>query len=92
MSNKLQEAGISWTIIGAQTRPTVYPEISWVQSIVEAADRAGAKVFLKDNLGPLIDSNPRSDRLLMPFSFWNEGGLVKGFQLRQEMPDHYQGK
>ena len=50
----LRDAGIDWLIIGAQTRPTVYPKIEWVQEIVEAADRAGVKVFLKDNFRPLL--------------------------------------
>jgi len=47
--------GINWVIIGAQTKPTVYPRIEWVQEIVEAADKAGIPVFLKDNLKPLLD-------------------------------------
>ena len=54
MPNKLEEAGISWLIIGAQTKPTVYPKIEWVGEIVEAADKVGVKVFLKDNLRPLL--------------------------------------
>jgi len=50
-----KEVGISWVIIGAQTKPTVYPKIEWVREIVEAADKAGAKVFLKDSLIPLVE-------------------------------------
>ena len=45
---------IDWVIIGAQTKPTKFPEISWVTEIVEAADKAGIPVFLKDNLKPLL--------------------------------------
>lgn len=41
---------LNWLIIGAQTRPTVYPRIEHVREIVEAADKAGVPVFLKDNL------------------------------------------
>jgi protein gp37 len=52
-------------------RWTAQPRIDWVQEIVQAADKAGVKVFLKDNLRPLIDNNcpaesdfvPNHDRL-----------------------------
>ncbi|KKN71458.1 hypothetical protein LCGC14_0420370 [marine sediment metagenome] len=54
MPNKLEEAGISWVIIGSQTKPYKPPKIEWVQEIVEATDRAGIPVFLKDNLIPLL--------------------------------------
>ena len=47
-------ASINWVIIGTQTKPYKPPKIEWVQEIVEAADNAGAKVFLKDNLHPLL--------------------------------------
>ena len=50
MQNKLEEAGIQRVIIGAQTRPTIMPRIEWVQEIVQACDKAGIPVFLKDNL------------------------------------------
>jgi len=72
--------GINWLIIGAQTKPYKPPEIEWVREIVEAADRAGIPVFLKDNLAPLLS---------------NEGWKGKPSQrltrahqalLRQEMP------
>lgn len=67
---------ISWVIIGAQTKPNVYPKIEWVQEIVEACDKAGVKVFLKNNLEPLV-----FERLLFA------EGLVKwAGELRQEMP------
>ena len=61
LSNKLTEAGISWVIIGAQTKPTVYPRIEWVQEIVEACDKAGIPVFQKDNLKPLLGNNLRQE-------------------------------
>lgn len=41
---------LDWVIIGAQSKPTVYPKIEWVEEIVEAADKAGIPVFIKDNL------------------------------------------
>lgn len=52
---------INWVVIGAQTKPDKFPEIEWVREIVEAADRAGVKVFLKDNLKPLFKANHRWD-------------------------------
>lgn len=45
-----ESGGVSWLIIGAQTKPTVLPRLEWVQEIVAAADKAGIPVFLKDNL------------------------------------------
>lgn len=59
--DKLQEAGISWLIIGAQTKPYKPPKIEWVQEIVRAADKAGIPVFLKDNLSPLMGGNLRQE-------------------------------
>jgi len=43
-------AGIKQVIIGAQTNPDQYVGLEWVMKICEAADRAGAKVFMKDSL------------------------------------------
>ena len=43
-----------WLIIGAQTKPYKPPKIEWVREIVQAADKAGVPVFLKDNLKPLM--------------------------------------
>ena len=78
MPNKLGEAGISWVIIGSQTRPYKPPQIEWVREIVEAADKAGVKVFLKNNLRPLLHHGADED--VYPL-------LIDGdFALRQEMP------
>ena len=46
--------GISWVIIGAQTKPTVYPRIEWVEEIELAARKAGIPIFEKENLKPLL--------------------------------------
>ena len=54
IATMLQQWGISWIIIGAQTKPFRPPKIEWVKEIVSAADKAGIPVFLKDNLAPLI--------------------------------------
>jgi protein gp37 len=53
--------GIGWLIIGAQTKPYKPPKIEWVREIVEAADKVGIKVFLKDNLKPLLGDNLRQE-------------------------------
>jgi len=43
---------INWLIIGQQTPPSpkTSPRIEWVKEIVQAADKAGVPVFLKNNL------------------------------------------
>jgi len=50
----LRVCGINWVIIGAQSYPTVMPEISWVKDIIEACDKAGVRVLLKNSLRPLF--------------------------------------
>ena len=45
--------GIDQVIIGAQTKPYRPPAISDVKKIVEACDKAGVKVFIKNNLSAL---------------------------------------
>ncbi len=37
---------------------TLQPQLEWVREIVEAADKAGIPVFLKDNLLPLLGGYP----------------------------------
>jgi len=69
----LKDSGIKWVIIGAQTNPTVMPKIEWVNEIVEAADKAGIPVFLKDSLNPLAE-------LIAKFCG------KETWELRQEMP------
>ena len=49
--------GISWVIIGSQTKPYRPPTIEAVQDIAKACDKAGVKVFLKDNLRSLLQKN-----------------------------------
>ena len=77
---------IDWLIIGAQSKPTVYPKIEHVREIVEAADKAGIPVFLKNNLFPLLKT------CIMENWCWadhrDEHGLEKPhMDLRQEMPN-----
>ena len=43
--------GIDWLIIGAQTGPRpIKPEPTWVQRLIDKAQRGGVPVFVKDNV------------------------------------------
>jgi protein gp37 len=76
-------SGINWLIIGQCTpvKAKTEPKIEWIKEIVEAADRAGVKVFLKDNLESLLgqDKNYKKFR-----GYDSEGNML--VSLRQEMP------
>ncbi len=74
----LDFSGIKWLIIGAQTKPYRPPKIEWVQEIVQAADKAGIPVFLKNNLRELLIPDA-----LMNDIFWASDKA----KLRQEFPD-----
>ena len=78
--------GINWLIIGAQTKPTVMPKISWVKEIVEAADKAGVKVFLKDSLKTLL---PKDIEECPDWATTTIGhnSVDYMYELRQEMPE-----
>jgi len=65
-----------WVIIGSQTKPYKPPRIEWVTEIVEACDKAGIPVFLKDSLWDLLYTNAWDNDI-----FWAND---KAF-LRQEM-------
>lgn len=60
----------------AKYRYTYQPKIEWVREIVEAADKAGIKVFLKDNLKPIL-----------PWEHPFIGDQYRYRQFRQEMPE-----
>lgn len=62
------------TVMPFGNKWTAQPKIEWVKEIVEAADRAGIPVFMKDNLMPLIP--PFGNELFPP-----------AIRVRQEMPD-----
>lgn len=71
--------GVNWIIIGAQTNPYNPPKIDWVREIVQAADQAGIKVFLKDNLSQLIYNQS---------SLYDITWAIDGkYKLRQELPE-----
>ena len=74
--------GINWIIIGAQTKPYKPPEISWVEDIVGACDKAGVKVFLKDNLSPLF-----TDWTLPEWARFGNKSKEHPLRYRQEMPE-----
>lgn len=74
---------VNWLIIGAQTKPYKPPDISSIRAIVEATDKAGVKVFLKDNLRPLlIPEDCSKPNYLTEDMFW----ASEKAQLRQELP------
>ena len=83
---KLQQHYPSITLMPYGHQWTAQPPIEWVQEIVEAADKAGVKVFLKDNLLPLFR---RGDIWAIPewagFNDWTKQDI--GTTLRQEMPE-----
>lgn len=74
---------LNWVITGQATpvKQTTMPRVEWIREIVEAADKAGIKVFLKDNLYDLLMSIPHADL------FWEDMS-----NLRQEFPDDAKGK
>jgi len=76
----IEYSDIQWLIIGAQTRPTVFPKIEWVQEIVEASRQAGIPYFLKDNLAPILPD----DKLYWKLGY--ENGQFTDAKPRQEMP------
>ncbi len=50
--------GISWTVIGAQSSPVLYPKTDWVENIIWACLDAGIPVYLKKNLIPSLPPCP----------------------------------
>ena len=75
----LESAGIDWVVIGRQTpkNTKTAPEVEWVRGIVEAADKQGVPVFLKDNLASMLP--PKYPFMTNP--------LTTGcYYLRQEFP------
>jgi protein gp37 len=71
---------LDWLIIGAQTKPYKPPEVSVVRELIEAADEAGIKVFLKNSLISLLPEEA-------PFyDICDEDPVASPF-LRQEIPN-----
>lgn len=74
----------NWIICGQQTPVSAKtePKVEWVREIVDAADRAGIPVFLKDNLKPLLCSIFHGQEVIESHNLW----AFREFKLRQEMP------
>jgi protein gp37 len=62
-----QAAGLSWLIIGAQTKPTIRVPGRWTDDIIPAAHEAGVAVFLKDSLRYLVEDKYLKFELLQEF-------------------------
>jgi len=74
------------TLMSYGNRWILPPKLEWVLEIVEAADKAGIPVFLKDNLKPLLTLEGFNKN-----AFWRDKRDIRGFEdlhfeLRQEMP------
>jgi len=86
-----KDGWVDWVIIGSQTKPYKPPQKEWVREIVEAADKAGVKVFLKDNLNPIFADNECKyfteyrDKLFA-FRDFEPNGITR-WHLRQETPE-----
>jgi protein gp37 len=59
--------GISWLIIGAQTKPTIRVPGEWIDDIVSSAKGAGVSVFLKNSLRYLVEDEHFKFELLQEF-------------------------
>lgn len=70
---------IDWVIVGLQTpySPKTAPKPEWIAEIIQAADKAGVSVFLKNNLEPLLGNLNLQENSL----FFRADG-----NLRQEFP------
>ncbi|KKN74754.1 hypothetical protein LCGC14_0387960 [marine sediment metagenome] len=80
----LYDAHIRQVIIGSQTKPYRPPEISDIKEIVEACDKAGIPVFLKNNLYGLWYNKTNDGSNQIP-----QWATRKNYHdiLRQEMPE-----
>ncbi|HUV46313.1 MAG TPA: DUF5131 family protein [Dehalococcoidia bacterium] len=71
---------------------TLQPQIEWVQEIVEAADKAGIPVFLKDNLKPILIEDAEHNLYSYPEWAGKQIAVTSDHKtpmrlLRQEMPE-----
>jgi len=82
----LYYSGVSWIVIGGWDRGKTQPKVEWIRGIIEAADKAGIPVFLKDNLLPLLKNHNAYPWAFTPNS-------VPTFPTyRQEFPKEAQGE
>lgn len=78
----LLDANISWIVIGGWSRGSQQPKVEWIREIVEAADKAGIPVFLKENLFPLLRSSCTANDKWALSKNIGHGGMW-----RQELPE-----
>lgn len=78
----LQSAEVNWLIVGQCTpiSAKTQPKIEWIQEIIEAADRVGVLVFLKNNLRDFIYGE-YGGKYKQIFKYTQDGR-----ELRQEYP------
>ena len=79
---KLTEDNPGLSLMKYGNKWTAQPKIEWVSEIVQAADKAGVKVFLKNNLKPLLDSEGCPKWAFEQPTDWDIHR-----RLRQEMPN-----
>ena len=60
-------AGVSWVIVGAQTKPSVLPNWKWVEDICRRCEGAGIALFLKNSLRYLVEDEHFAVELLQEF-------------------------
>ncbi|MBA7648139.1 hypothetical protein ES703_55921 [subsurface metagenome] len=82
----LLEGTLDWLILGSQTKPYKPPKIEWVREIVEACDKAGIPVFLKDNLSSLFAKDDCVGFTENKQLFKIIDNFPTRYHLRQEMP------
>lgn len=78
----LKTLGVSFIVIGGWSRGKVQPKIEWISEIVETADKANIKVFLKDNLLNTIGSYFSDYSHENQFKTFYKNGIY-----RQELPE-----
>ena len=83
-ASTISKKDLDLIIIGQQTpvSKATTPKLEWIMEIVDAADKAGVKVFLKDNLRPLL----KLDHALMGQAALDAGLLNWAGGLRQQLP------
>ncbi len=89
LQDMFELAGISWVIIGQQTpvRPKTTPKVAWVKDIVAAADKAGVRVFLKNNMARVLEDEWNNKSLVARYESGESEFDPMEIYPRQELPD-----
>jgi protein gp37 len=86
----LKTLGVSFIVIGGWSKGKVQPKVKWIREIIEEADKAGIKVFLKNNLIKVLVKHRYEE------PFWIDDNCSEceyqncnscGCHLRQELPE-----